>query len=57
MILFSCQQLLHVVILIVTNRAQTEVCKPYKESQQSQGGQKADVLPSHDLEEREDIQL
>lgn len=36
-VLFSCQQILHVVILILTSGAIAKFCKPHEESQQSQG--------------------
>ncbi|TNN83734.1 hypothetical protein EYF80_005910 [Liparis tanakae] len=45
-VLLSRQQLLHVVILILTGRA--EVCKSHEQSQQSQGGQEAEALSRHD---------
>lgn len=44
----SCQQLLHVVILILTSRAMAKVYQPCEESQQSQGGEEADALSCHD---------
>lgn len=47
-VLLPCQQLLHVIILILIGRAVAEVCEPHEESQQCQGGEEAEALSCHD---------